>query len=159
MKKNIHPKYDFVLYRCPGTGTEILTRSTKLNGPEVTFQGAKMPSIAVEICSDNHPFYIGKSMVIDTAGRVDAFKKRFAKSEAIKSQAAPKAAEAPAEPAPKPKPAPKQKRPEAELPKILKAQELERAAARAEKTAKGPRKAAGDKPTEAKADDKKAANK
>jgi large subunit ribosomal protein L31 len=150
VKKNIHPKYGFVLFRCPGTGTEILTRSTKLNGSEHAFQGTKIPSIAVEICSDNHPFYSGKAMVIDTAGRVDAFKKRFAKSEQIKSAAPAKeaapAASAEAAPKPKPKPAPKQKRPEAELPKLLKAQELERANARAEKMAKGGPRKPGDKP-------------
>ncbi len=79
MKKGIHPKYDYVVYRCPATGTEILTRSTKLDGPKVKHEGREVPSISIEICSDNHPFYTGKSGFVDTTGRVDAFNKRFAR--------------------------------------------------------------------------------
>lgn len=84
MKDKIHPQYDFLLVRCPSTGTEFLTRSTKLNGGKGNYQGKEVASIAVEICSDNHPFYSGKSMIIDTAGRVDAFKKRYAAAAAAK---------------------------------------------------------------------------
>lgn len=87
MKEKIHPKYDFVLFRCPSTGTEILTRSTKLNTSAQKVQGRDVPSIAVEICSDNHPFYSGKNFVVDTAGRVDAFKRRFAHAQAVKDAA------------------------------------------------------------------------
>ena len=83
MKDNIHPKYEFVIYRCPASGTEILTRSTKLNGPKAKFEGKELPSVFLEICSDNHPFYSGKNILVDTAGRVDAFRKRFEKSKAI----------------------------------------------------------------------------
>lgn len=79
MKKDIHPKYDYVVYRCPSTGTEILTRSTKLDGPKMKYQGKEVPTVSIEICSDNHPFYTGKSGLVDTAGRVDAFNKRFAR--------------------------------------------------------------------------------
>lgn len=84
MKDKIHPQYDFLLVRCPSTGTEFLTRSTKLNGGKSIYQGKEVASIAVEICSDNHPFYSGKNMIIDTAGRVDAFKKRYAAAAAAK---------------------------------------------------------------------------
>lgn len=78
MKDKIHPAYDFLLVRCPTSGTEFLTRSTKLNGGKHAYAGKDVASIAVEICSDNHPFYSGKNMIIDTAGRVDAFKRRYA---------------------------------------------------------------------------------
>jgi large subunit ribosomal protein L31 len=78
MKQNTHPKYEFVIYRCPSTGTEILTRSTKLDGPAMKVSGKDVPTVSIEICSDNHPFYTGKAGLIDTAGRVDAFNKRFA---------------------------------------------------------------------------------
>ncbi len=79
MKKDIHPEYGYVLYRCPGTGTEILTRSTKINSEDShDYQGQSVPSVAIEICSDNHPFYTGKSGLVDSAGRVDRFNKRFA---------------------------------------------------------------------------------
>lgn len=78
MKKTGHPAYEYVMFRCPSTGTEILTRSTKLSGPKMKVQGTEMPSVSIEICSDNHPFYSGKNTLVDTAGRVDAFKKRYA---------------------------------------------------------------------------------
>lgn len=79
MKKDIHPQYGWVLYRCPSTGTEILTRSTKLDGPKVNYKGQEVPTVSIEICSDNHPFYTGKAGLVDTAGRVDAFNKRFSR--------------------------------------------------------------------------------
>jgi large subunit ribosomal protein L31 len=79
MKKDIHPKYDFVLYRCPATGTEILSRSTKLDGPKAKLKDGEVPVVTMEICSDNHPFYTGKAGLVDTAGRVDAFNKRFSR--------------------------------------------------------------------------------
>lgn len=85
MKKNIHPEYGFVLYRCPATGTEILSRSTKLDGPKTTHEGMEVPVVTMEICSDNHPFYTGKAGLVDTAGRVDAFNRRFARHRAKKS--------------------------------------------------------------------------
>lgn len=77
MKKDKHPEYGYVLYRCPSTGTEILTRSTKLDGPKVEHNGQEIPVVTVEICSDNHPFYTGKSGITDTTGRVENFNKRF----------------------------------------------------------------------------------
>lgn len=79
MKKGIHPEYGFVLYRCPATNTEILTRSTKLDGSKANYQGKEYPTVTMEICSDNHPFYTGKAGLIDTTGRVDAFNRRFAR--------------------------------------------------------------------------------
>ncbi len=79
MKKGIHPEYDYVVYRCPATGTEILTRSTKLDGPKMEVEGKEVPTVSIEICSDNHPFYTGKQGLVDTTGRVDAFNKRFAR--------------------------------------------------------------------------------
>lgn len=82
MKKEIHPQYDYVLYRCPATGSEFLTRSTKLDGPKVNYQGREVPTVTIEICSDNHPFYTGKQGLVDTAGRVDAFNKRFSRHKA-----------------------------------------------------------------------------
>ena len=87
MKKDIHPKYDWVLYRCPSTGTEILTRSTKMDGPKMNYKGQEIPSVSIEICSDNHPFYTGKSGLVDTAGRADAFNKRFGALRAKKPAA------------------------------------------------------------------------
>ena len=70
MKKNIHPKYD------------IKTKATCACGA-VFEVGSTMPEIKVEVCSQCHPFYTGKEKVMDTAGRVDRFKKRQAKRETL----------------------------------------------------------------------------
>lgn len=65
MKAEIHPKYDEVNVTC-GCGNVIKTRST-MNG-----------DMRVDVCSECHPFYTGKQKIVDTGGRVDRFKKRFA---------------------------------------------------------------------------------
>lgn len=67
MKKDIHPKYSIdskVLCVC-GASFSV---------------GSVMETIKVEICSQCHPFYTGNEKVLDTAGRVDKFKKRMAKA-------------------------------------------------------------------------------
>ena len=63
MKTGIHPKYDIATVTC-ACGNTFQTRST-----------AK--EIKVEICSSCHPFFSGKQMLVDTAGRVERFKKRY----------------------------------------------------------------------------------
>ncbi len=64
MKEKIHPKYNETTITCL-CGNVIHTRSTK-------------QAIRVEICSSCHPFFTGKSKLIDTAGRVEKFQKRYA---------------------------------------------------------------------------------
>lgn len=63
MKKDIHPKYDIKAKAICACGAIFEVGST-------------MPEINVEICSACHPFYTGNDKVLDTAGRVDRFKKR-----------------------------------------------------------------------------------
>ena len=63
MKAEIHPKYQETTIKC-ACGTEYKTRSTATN-------------LQVEICSACHPFYTGKQKLVDTAGRVDKFKKKY----------------------------------------------------------------------------------
>jgi len=63
MKAGIHPVYEEALIRC-ACGAEHKTRSTK-------------KEIFVEICSNCHPFFTGKTKLVDTAGRVDKFKKKY----------------------------------------------------------------------------------
>lgn len=67
MKPDIHPNYVAAQVSC-ACGSTFTTRSTR-------------PVIKVEICSQCHPFYTGRQRLVDTAGRVDRFKKRFAKTE------------------------------------------------------------------------------
>ncbi len=66
MRKKIHPKYDKVVIHC-GCGNTFETRST-----------AK--EIHAEICSMCHPFYTGKQKYVDTAGRIERFKKKYGTS-------------------------------------------------------------------------------
>jgi large subunit ribosomal protein L31 len=66
MKEAIHPKYEECTVSC-ACGYTFKTRSTK-------------PVIKLEICSNCHPFFTGKQKLIDTAGRVEKFQKRFAKT-------------------------------------------------------------------------------
>lgn len=65
MKNGIHPTYEASVIVC-ACGTRVDTRSTT-------------PEIHVEICSSCHPFYTGKQKLMDTAGRVERFQKRYAK--------------------------------------------------------------------------------
>jgi large subunit ribosomal protein L31 len=65
MKENIHPKYKATQIRC-ACGGVIETASTKDN-------------ITVEICSNCHPFFTGKQKLVDTAGRIERFRKKYQK--------------------------------------------------------------------------------
>ena len=68
MKQNIHPQYyDNAKIKC-ACGHSWTT-------------GATVPELNVEICSNCHPFYTGKEKTMDTAGRIDRFKKRLAKQQ------------------------------------------------------------------------------
>jgi large subunit ribosomal protein L31 len=64
MKTDIHPEYMVCNARCLGCSNEFATRSTK-------------PTLTVEICSNCHGFYTGKQKLVDTAGRVERFSKRY----------------------------------------------------------------------------------
>ena len=76
-KTAIHPHYEETHVKC-ACGNQFDTRSTH--------KGA----IVVEICSACHPFFTGKQKLIDTAGRVERFRRKFAKSDAGKAEAATK---------------------------------------------------------------------
>jgi large subunit ribosomal protein L31 len=80
MKADIHPKnYRLVIFRDNASGAEFLFGSTIETKETATFtDGKEYPLAQVEISSVSHPFYTGNDKVIDTAGRVDKFKKRQA---------------------------------------------------------------------------------
>ncbi len=71
MKPDIHPKYHQTKVRC-ACGNEFLTGSTT-------------ESIRVEICSKCHPFFTGKQKLMDTAGRVERFRRKYAQFEENKA--------------------------------------------------------------------------
>lgn len=69
MKADIHPQYDEITVTC-SCGNTFKTRSTAVK------------PLRVEICSECHPFYTGTQKIVDTAGRVEKFNKKYGKSGA-----------------------------------------------------------------------------
>lgn len=83
MKANIHPaNYRLVVFKDMSNGTSFLSRSTANSGEMVKWEdGNEYPVIKLEISNTSHPFYTGKNMLVDTAGRIDKFKKRYEKKK------------------------------------------------------------------------------
>lgn len=80
MKAGIHPEYREVVFQDISSDFAILTRSTIETKETVKWEdGNEYPLVKVEISSASHPFYTGQHKVLDSGGRVDRFKKRYAK--------------------------------------------------------------------------------
>ena len=80
MKTGIHPEYRDVVFQDVTTEFQILTRSTLSSKEKVKLDdGNEYPLIKVDISSASHPFYTGKHKIMDVGGRVDKFRKRYAK--------------------------------------------------------------------------------
>jgi large subunit ribosomal protein L31 len=80
MKKGIHPEnYRPVVFKDMSNGDMFLTKSTCKTNETVEFEGETYPLVKVEISNTSHPFYTGKSTLVDTAGRVDRFMSRYGK--------------------------------------------------------------------------------
>jgi large subunit ribosomal protein L31 len=81
MKKDLHPDdYRLVIFEDSSSGARFLIGSTVATEKTDTWEdGKQYPVYSVEISSASHPFYTGQSKTIDTAGRVEKFKARFAK--------------------------------------------------------------------------------
>ncbi len=94
MKKEIHPEYKEVVFLDTGTGDKFLCRSAAQTHDTIEFEGAVYPCYKVSITSKSHPFYTGEQGIVDTEGRVDKFKKRYAKPAPapVKEEKAPEAA-------------------------------------------------------------------
>jgi large subunit ribosomal protein L31 len=90
MKKDIHPaEYRPVIFEDSTSGARFLISSTvKADKTAKGEDGKEYPLFQVEISSASHPFYTGQSKIVDTAGRVEKFKKR---ASAAKSKPAKKA--------------------------------------------------------------------
>ena len=77
MKKGIHPdSYRFVVFKDMSNGTTFLTRSEEMIKWE---DGNEYPVIKLEISNTSHPFFTGQNILVDTAGRIDKFKRKYAK--------------------------------------------------------------------------------
>lgn len=80
MKPNIHPNYRPVVFKDNSADFAILTRSTVETKETITWtDGKEYPLVRVDISSQSHPFYTGKQNIVDTAGRVDRFKRKYGK--------------------------------------------------------------------------------
>ena len=85
MKKDLHPKnYRFVVFKDMSNGYQFLSRSTADSAEKVKWEdGNEYPVIKLEISNTSHPFYTGKNVLVDTAGRIDKFKKRYEKKTSV----------------------------------------------------------------------------
>ena len=81
MKEGIHPKnYRLVVFKDMSNGDSFLSRSTAGSKETVKWEdGNEYPLIKLEISSTSHPFYTGKNVLVDTAGRIDKFKRKYSK--------------------------------------------------------------------------------
>lgn len=81
MKKETHPEnYRFVVFKDMTTEKTFLTRSCAPSRETVKWEdGNEYPLVKLEISSDSHPFFTGKMQFVDTAGRIDKFKNRYAR--------------------------------------------------------------------------------
>jgi large subunit ribosomal protein L31 len=77
MKKDIHPNYREVVFWDLSSDFKFVTRSCATTKDTIDWEGKTLPVYKVEVSSQSHPFYTGKNVLVDTAGRVDKFKKRY----------------------------------------------------------------------------------
>ena len=79
MKKNIHPdNYRVVAFKDMSNEDVFLTKSTADTSETLEVDGVEYPLIKMEISRTSHPYYTGKSKLVDTAGRIDKFKTKYA---------------------------------------------------------------------------------
>ncbi len=80
MKADTHPKYNDVVFQDVTSSFSFLTRSTLFSKDTIVWEdGKEYTLIKIDVSSASHPFYTGKQKLMDTGGRVDKFRKRYAK--------------------------------------------------------------------------------
>jgi len=78
MKENIHPDYNFVVFKDIGVDFAVLTRSTRKSNKTIKWtDGKEYPLIEAEMTSASHPFFTGQQRFIDSAGRIEKFQKKY----------------------------------------------------------------------------------
>lgn len=78
MKSGIHPDYHPVVYQDRSTGESFLTRSTETSDQTVEWSdGNTYPLVVVDISAASHPFWTGQRRVLDAAGQVEKFRRRY----------------------------------------------------------------------------------
>ncbi|SFI56543.1 type B 50S ribosomal protein L31 [Halpernia frigidisoli] len=80
MKKDIHPtNYRLVAFKDMSNEEMFICKSTADTKDTIEFEGTEYPLVKMEISSSSHPFYTGKTKLVDTAGRVDKFMNKYKK--------------------------------------------------------------------------------
>ena len=80
MKPNIHPEnYKLVAFKDMSNDDIFITKSTAESKETIELEGTKYPLVKLEISRTSHPYYTGKSKLVDTAGRIDKFKNKYSK--------------------------------------------------------------------------------
>lgn len=80
MKKDIHPEYKEVVFLDTTSDFKFLTKSTMSSSETIKWEdGNEYPLVKVEVSSASHPFYTGKKIFLDTAGRVEKFNQKYKK--------------------------------------------------------------------------------
>ncbi len=86
MKPEIHPDYNCVVFKDTSSDFAFLTRSTKTSKEKIKWEdGKEYPLVLLEITSASHPFFTGKQQLIDSAGRVEKFMKKYGMQDAKKA--------------------------------------------------------------------------
>tara|TARA_B100001057_G_scaffold279730_1_gene280100 strand:- start:615 stop:869 length:255 start_codon:yes stop_codon:yes gene_type:complete len=80
MKADIHPKdYRLVAFKDMSNDDVFITKSTVNTKEIIKVNGVEYPLVKLEISRTSHPYYTGKSKLVDTAGRIDKFKNKYSK--------------------------------------------------------------------------------
>ena len=80
MKSGIHPEsYRFVVFKDMSNDDIFITKSTANTNETIEVEGIEYPLIKLEISRTSHPYYTGKTKLVDTAGRIDKFKTKYSK--------------------------------------------------------------------------------
>ncbi len=80
MKQGIHPEYREVVFHDTSSDHKFLTKSTVVTQETTKWEdGKEYPLVKVEVSSASHPFYTGKKLFVDTAGRVEKFNRKYKK--------------------------------------------------------------------------------
>lgn len=78
MKPDIHPDYHFVVFQDTASDETFLTRSTATSSTTIEWEdGNSYPLVRVDITNKSHPFWTGTARIMDTAGQVEKFRKRY----------------------------------------------------------------------------------
>jgi large subunit ribosomal protein L31 len=88
MKADIHPEYRFVVFKDVSNGFQFLTKSTIQTRETIQVDGTEYPLVNIDVSSESHPFYTGQQKLMDVAGRVDRYYRKygFARPEGDKTE-------------------------------------------------------------------------